>query len=262
MFTNPSPFDSLRLNIFMRKHIDLTDTWRQENVSHFYTHLLFIESGSAYLRDNGHTLPMEAGMVYLIPSRYRFSYGCNEPHKQLGFLLRLETTPKVDILSGFGKICSMPYDPESYRALLSAFHSENHLDHIRMHSMLLHMIFQIAQANSIQLNPVPTPSKHIKNAISYISSNLSASLTVTQICKALWISESKLRNDFKKQLHIPIGKYIEQRLFQEAKKLLENPSIPIGQISQHLEFCDHSYFSGRFKELFGCTPSQFRKSQK
>ena len=259
MYSNPDPFHSLRLFIFLRKHITLTPRWHREDLSHPYTHLLFIESGYAYLRDNGKTIIMEPGKVYLVPSRYRFSYGCDQKHTQLGFLIKLMTTPNADLLTGFGKICSMPYTPEEYQALLDAFYGADGLSAIRLQALLLDVIYRLGETHHISLTDSHSYSKSVSDAIDYISKNLSAGMTVKEISNALWISESKLRNDFKEQMHITIGKYIEQCLFDAAQKMLEDPTIPIGQISQELGFCDHSYFSGKFKKKYNCTPAQFRQ---
>ena len=48
-------------------------------------------------------------------------------------------------------------------------------------------------------------------------------------------------------------------VFIQAKKLLANEQLSIAEISTRLGFCDQFYFSRRFKQKFGETPSSFRK---
>ena len=53
--------------------------------------------------------------------------------------------------------------------------------------------------------------------------------------------------------------FYEQRILQEAKKLLANTTLPIGLIAHKLDY-DVSNFTKFFKKFSGMTPSLYRKS--
>ena len=89
--------------------------------------------------------------------------------------------------------------------------------------------------------------------------NLKINLKATEIAEYLFISESKLRNIFKKEMNMPIGQYIEDMVFIKAKKLLGDKHHSIDEISAQLGFYDRFHFSRRFKQKFNQSPGEFKK---
>ena len=55
--------------------------------------------------------------------------------------------------------------------------------------------------------------------------------------------------------------FIEDALLKEAKRLLTQNEMTIQQISNHLKFCDQSYFTAFFKRMTGTTPKAYREQQ-
>lgn len=55
--------------------------------------------------------------------------------------------------------------------------------------------------------------------------------------------------------------FYEQRILEEAKKLLTDTPLPIGTIAHKLDY-DVSNFTKFFKRFMGITPSSYRKSIK
>ena len=53
--------------------------------------------------------------------------------------------------------------------------------------------------------------------------------------------------------------FIEDALLKEAKRLLTQNEMTIQQISNHLKFCDQSYFTAFFKRMTGTTPKAYRE---
>ena len=117
-------------------------------------------------------------------------------------------------------------------------------------------------AFSFDIKAIKKHSKLIQSSISYIENNTSIKLTVKDISKELFVSESKLRNEFLKEMEMPIGKYIDDMIFIKARQMLSIAINTISSVSSELGFCDQFYFSRRFKEKFGITPTNFRKKNK
>ena len=51
-------------------------------------------------------------------------------------------------------------------------------------------------------------------------------------------------------------------VFIKARKLLLKPNTSISSVSGELDFCGQFYFSRRFSENIGRTPSQFKSENK
>lgn len=56
------------------------------------------------------------------------------------------------------------------------------------------------------------------------------------------------------------GELIRERILLEAKRLLANSDLMIGQIAETLHFEDNAYFTRFFKKYMGTTPEGFRTS--
>ena len=103
-------------------------------------------------------------------------------------------------------------------------------------------------------------SKISKDALCYVWDHISVKLSAREIAQKLFVSESGLRNAFKADVGIALGKYIDDAVFFTVRKYL-TAGIPVEEIAQKLGFCDRHYLSRRFKEKFGKTISQYRKDQ-
>ena len=81
-----------------------------------------------------------------------------------------------------------------------------------------------------------------------------------EYAELLFITPHQLNAICKESLGIPAGEVIRNRVVLEARRLLINFDLPIGEIAYRLNFTDHSYFIKFFKKYTGLTPEAFRKS--
>ena len=247
----------LRLSITRSDYIPLTPHWHDPNATLSCTRLYFIESGSGYLIIDGQHYPLDPGYVYLIPARFKFGYGCTGM-KKLYFHIRVTNTSPEDMLSHIGKVLKLPYEPEELQALLSCYTSTDLYGILQLQYLLTKTISRFAEAYRLPLLTLQNYSDPVKQAMSIIQAAPSLKHTGKSIAQQLFISESRLRNAFKQELGTTIGDYIDLCVFRQAKALLRTP-VSLEQISQQLGFCDQFYFSRRFKQRYGMTPSQYRR---
>ena len=78
----------------------------------------------------------------------------------------------------------------------------------------------------------------------------------------LYITPNHLNEVCKDTTGLPAGEIIRNRIVLEAKRLLINFELSIGQIAEELGFKDNSYFVKFFKKYTALTPEQFRKGNK
>ncbi len=75
----------------------------------------------------------------------------------------------------------------------------------------------------------------------------------------LFVTPHQLNTICKERLGASAGEVIRNRVLLEAKRLLINFDLPIGEIANRLNFPDHSYFVKFFKKYTAITPESFRK---
>ncbi len=249
----------LHLHIGLNNYLSLSPRWKDEDAYLNSTRLYFIESGSGYLRTEEETIPLEPGYAYIIPSCMHFAYGCSGM-KKLFFHIKLTASEPIDLLEGLGRICRITYKQEDLQTLLACREKTDCFSMMKIQSILFDTICKAAEAYNLPLIYVKTHSEFINQAVQLIQAAPSLALTGKSIAAALFTSESKLRNAFKEELNMPLGKYIDLCVFLKARALLSDPKNSIEQISRQLGFCDQFYFSRRFKQRYHMTPTQYRKS--
>ncbi len=72
------------------------------------------------------------------------------------------------------------------------------------------------------------------------------------------ISESQLNNICHRHFNCGLKKILQNRLMQEARKLLLSSELSVSEIAYKLNFEDNSYFNKVFKNKTGLTPKRFR----
>jgi len=83
---------------------------------------------------------------------------------------------------------------------------------------------------------------------------------VRKYASILGVTAGYLTDLTRKQLGIPAGQVIQQRVILEAKRQLAYTAQTVGEVGFLLGFSDHSYFTRVFRKETGMSPTQFRKS--
>lgn len=76
------------------------------------------------------------------------------------------------------------------------------------------------------------------------------------------ISESQLNDICNRHFNCGLKKILQNRLMQEARKLLLSSELSVSEIAYKLNFEDNSYFNKVFKNKTGLTPKRFRDVHK
>jgi AraC-like DNA-binding protein len=80
------------------------------------------------------------------------------------------------------------------------------------------------------------------------------------LCEKFHISKTTLYNISLKSFGISIIQYIEKLQITKAKELLLETESTISEIAYKCGFIDGNYFSKRFKQITGVSPSEFRNA--
>lgn len=105
-------------------------------------------------------------------------------------------------------------------------------------------------------------SKSIRACCSYIDLHIGEEISLKQLAGEAGYSEYYLTQKFKKEVGCTISDYIRSRKIEQAKLLLTAGKLSIQEISDQLGFCNHSYFTGTFRQLVGMTPGEYRNGKK
>ncbi|MBQ7915174.1 MAG: AraC family transcriptional regulator [Firmicutes bacterium] len=92
----------------------------------------------------------------------------------------------------------------------------------------------------------------------YIEENYYEDLSVTDLARTFSMSETYFAHFFKKEAGKSVIAYVNEVRIRHAKAFLEKDDMAIGEIAERVGFNDLNYFSRKFKEITGMSPSAYK----
>ena len=92
----------------------------------------------------------------------------------------------------------------------------------------------------------------------YVENHFAEELTVSMLCKMMYISKSKLYHLSITAFGMGITDYIRNKRIERAKELLLTTKRSVSEIGRTVGFADANYFTRIFKKEEGRTPKQYR----
>lgn len=249
------------LKIYDCDCVDLGTEWQSNVINPSYSRLYFILGGDGWVGTEEGRFTLRPGYCYLLPSLFSFQCGCRTQMRQIFFHMALLDENDQDVFPYINSPLSCPFHPSKKEELIRIIDAGEHTasDALQIHSMLLEAVSQLLETRQINL-PEKNYSPCASNALQYIHRHASARLTLEEVTRYSFTSQTTLSKRFRQELGVTVGRYIENLVFTQAQYMLRDPSLSIAQVSERLGFCDQFYFSSRFKRRFSQSPQSFRKS--
>lgn len=99
----------------------------------------------------------------------------------------------------------------------------------------------------------------LRKAIKYIKENYNKPITAETLADIVNLSPVYFSHLFKKHVGMNMTDYITEYRMEIAKKMLFETEMTIYEVSIAVGFQDQRYFSKRFKQIVGKTPTEYRK---
>ena len=131
-------------------------------------------------------------------------------------------------------------------------------------SALYHLIYLLDEYLSVekkdQLEPKSEKNKQrITSIVNYIDNNYQEDLTIEHLSEVFHLSKGYVSKLFKDNLDITIKAYISQVRAKQVKQALLTSDLPLIDLSMMYGFPNVKSMNKVFKELYPCTPHQYRQ---
>lgn len=106
------------------------------------------------------------------------------------------------------------------------------------------------------------PGRHgdrVSTVCSWIDNNIEKNLNIDLIASEFGMSRSLLTKEFRKHTNTSIVEYINTRRLQKAGSIISATDKSITEAALESGFTSIGNFYRKFKELYGVTPSEFKK---
>lgn len=238
-----------------------------EGEKHNYWELTFIDHGSLSTNvDNEMYMLKELDLILYAPNQFHTqSNDSNQPCSSLTILFEMDF---VDDYLLTNRVYHAHRD--IHKALQNFIKVSNNTmmyEHELMLCYLKELIIRILQYDFLSSSPVassPMQQKFenelLNEVLIYINDHIYDQLTIEEICLKFSISRSSLQTLFKNNLNIAPKHYISNLKLTKSKILIKESVYTISEISAMLGFTSIHYFSRKFKQEFGITPSDYSKT--
>lgn len=105
-----------------------------------------------------------------------------------------------------------------------------------------------------------TESRHqvVTRVISFIQSHYHEEITLKAVADAFHYSPNYMGSLFKEYTGQNFNDYLTKVRFEMAVKLLADPDLKLYEVANKVGYPNQNYFNRQFRQMFGCTPSEFR----
>lgn len=98
----------------------------------------------------------------------------------------------------------------------------------------------------------------VNNAIKYMENNYMSKITLSEVAEKTYISQWHLSKLLNRTLGQNFSEILNNIRIKEAKELLKEPSLRIGDIAERVGFIDMAHFSRVFKKIVGASANEYR----
>ena len=249
--------NTCRLQIWGGGFAQLDPQWKLPDFQDPVTRLYYMKEGEAWVTYGGQTVRMRAGNLCVIPADLLFSAGCEASAEKIFFHINLLMPDGRDPLAEWKEVLCVPYERQRYERLELLCRESGWGADLALQQWVLEDLITLLKAHPLSVKQsVYSPA--VWTAICYMREHLSLGLTVEELASRIPCSARMLTQRFRKETGKTVGQYLDSLLWAEAKRRLLMSDASLGEISEELGFCDQFYFSRRFRQLFGVTPSYYR----
>ena len=193
-------------------------------------------------------------------ARHKNAYQQIEPHifyaEDLSFNAQLKSTSAFVLMSRAAIEGGVP-DQIAYALCESYIYCAHKYDTDLFKDALFTFT---AKVREFQEDKVTLSNAHIQAIKLYILNHLEVPFKIKELADAVYLSESRCSHKFKEATGMTIRQFTEQERLKAACILLESTKLPIQSISEKFCFSSPSHFSSVFKQNFGITPNESRKT--
>lgn len=145
---------------------------------------------------------------------------------------------------------------ESYDSAFSFMSQENNTTLLKdfVQQLLTEYSQKISSSKTDEENPL------ITKVCNYLNENLKEDISLEQMANIINVSPFYLSKLFKEEKGITFINFISDKRLEKARDLLEHSDLSIKEITSEIGYNDQNYFSRIFKNKYGLSPKEYRKS--
>lgn len=253
-----------------------------DHIPHWHSALEVImpvqnEYDAVVCEESFHIVPDD---ILFIPPGELHTLTAPETGKHYMFLFDISFFAKMHGFAGIQAILSQPlhlnrtthpkiYD-DSYQILMQIkkeYFNKEEFAELTIYSLLLDMLVKLGTNHLATVSPFPNIRVYkqkeyvdkFNTVIEYIDSHYMEDLNIDDIAASVGFSKYHFSRLFKQYTNQTFCAYVTRRRIKVAEEYLAQPDLSITEVALHSGFPSISTFNRVFKQVKGCTPSEYRE---
>lgn len=104
-------------------------------------------------------------------------------------------------------------------------------------------------------------SASVKEVMEYVEDHMGERISLEQMADKVFLSKPYLSTLFKKETGRKFSSYLQEVRLEKSRTLLKDTRLSVGKIAEQVGFFDSAHFSRAFKDHYGCSPLEYRKTK-
>lgn len=257
------------MNYFYRENISTTKIGEitiQHYPAHFHrtAEIIFVLDGTATAICDGKSYCLKPGCIlFIAPELVHKFINSSDPYYsiiiQVDPNLMLGDSSLLDIIP----VSPLWEDPEhkniAWELMQAAIKRRHELDQDVL--ILLSSAVVKALVKEIPMQERDKSGKSVMRILDYCQQHFREPITVAQMARDLYLSQSQISHIFRKKMGISFPEYLNTLRINEAIRLLNSTDCSITEIATLSGYSTTRNFYGAFVKHTGLAPSIYRKSQ-
>jgi AraC family transcriptional regulator len=129
-----------------------------------------------------------------------------------------------------------------------------------LHGLIVRVLSECSTlADSSSLAPHTISPRRLRRVLDFIESNLASDIALDDLASVAGSSRFHFSRAFRDATGFPPYRYLIHRRIDAAKTLLLEDALSIPEIAEQCGFNSRSQFAAMFRQVFGTSPSRFRR---
>ena len=226
--------------------------------------------------DGQHVTLNEQDILFLCPGALHSLEACEGKRyifqAEMSSVTQLQSIESLLTILYPGVIISKETTPDIYDAvhrlflgIVDEYHSAAVLYEAAVYANLLEIMVSLRRGHDSVTKPIGASGSKQKEYIdkfmdvcNYINDHCTEDLTLEKVAARAGFSKYHFTRLFKQFTNVSFYRYLNQRRIEYAQRLLVNPQMSVTEASLSSGFGSLSSFIRMFKQVKGCTPSEYR----
>lgn len=116
----------------------------------------------------------------------------------------------------------------------------------------------LGEEGQVQNHESMASSFIVKNALAYIQENFTQKLTLSEVAEKTYVSQWHLSKLLNRHTGRSFSEILNSVRIENARELLKDPALRIGDIAEAVGFLDMAHFARVFKKQMGISANEYR----